>query len=716
MPPNRPNRFARSRIVAPLAGVVLLALVGQLVRAEEPTERGDLKTIRRRTLDPLLEPVEQGQVEALADALRPDGSWPQVDYADLGRSGWKTPRHLGNLLLLSRAYKSPKSDLCGDPALKRAVFAALDYWLRHDFQNPNWWWNQIGVPRSLWPTLLLLDGDISDAQRTKGLEILARARIGMTGQNLVWVTEITAMRGILLEDPELVAKAYRRIGEEIRLSTGEGIQPDLSFHQHGACLYSHGYGAAFVSDCSRIATRIAGTRLAFPAEKIELLSRLILDGHQWLGRGGACDYGAVGRQIARKGQTSRYLGAAAGNMLELPTGREAEFRALAARAVGEPAPALEGNRHFWRSDVMAHHRRGYYASARMFSRRIVNTDYPCNSEGLASHHIADGCNFIFRSGGEYTEIFPAWDWQKVPGTTVEQTPELAGPVRVQGLRGFVGGVSDGTYGLAAFDFARGTLTARKAWVFFDTEFVCLGAGITCTSDHPVVTTVNQCLLGGAVVVSDGEQTSQPDKGTHGLENPAWVYHDGIAYCFPEPSRVTLRNDVQRGSWWAINHQYSKDEVSREVFTLWIDHGRAPEGASYAYVVVPDTPLPAAADRPARSGVQILRNEPECQAVRHAGLKTTGIAFYEPGSVHVTEALAVGVDKPCLVLLRELPDKLAVSVSNPENQPLAVVVEVSGRFAGADVEVPAGGTTSRVTFQLPGGPNAGKSVTRTLLRS
>ena len=66
----------------------------------------------------------------------------------------------------------------------------------------------------------------------------------------------------------------------------------------------------------------------------------------------------------------------------------ADLRAVA----GQPqAPPLVGNRHFWRADFMAHHRPGYYASARMHSKRIASTDGPANSEGLLSHHLADGC-------------------------------------------------------------------------------------------------------------------------------------------------------------------------------------------------------------------------------------------------------------------------------------------------------------------------------------
>ena len=119
-------------------------------------------------------------------------------------------RHLSNVASLARAYRSPQSKLQGDETVRSAVLNSLEYWLSHDFQNPNWWWNQIGVPRSLLPVLLLMDKDLSNEQRSRAFTILRRAKIGMTGQNLVWVTEITAVRGILENDPKLVAAAYRR--------------------------------------------------------------------------------------------------------------------------------------------------------------------------------------------------------------------------------------------------------------------------------------------------------------------------------------------------------------------------------------------------------------------------------------------------------------------------------------------------------------------------
>lgn len=671
-------------------------------QSANPDLNHDLRIVRDRLLAPLYRVPDMGRVRQLLDALRSDGSWPSIDYQSQHRSGWRTSRHLGQVSELARACVSPDSPLRGDERLTRGVAASLDYWLVNDFQNPNWWHNQIGVPQSLAPILLLWDEHLTEAQRKKGIEILSRADLSMTGQNLVWLAEIVAARGILERNAERVAAAYGRISDEIRVTTEEGIQPDFSFHQHGACLYSHGYGAAFASDCSATAVLLSGTTFAFPPEKIDLLTRLILDGHQWLARGQTPDVGAIGRQTARANQSVSYLSRVAGNMLQLPTGREQEFEALELRTSGRPAPPLVGNRHFWRSDTMAHHRPGYYTSARMYSRRIVNTDGPSNGEGLRNHHIADGCNLLLRSGREYWNISPVWDWQKVPGTTVELTGQFAGSPRRRGETEFVGGVSDGTYGAAVFDLKRDRLAARKAWFFFDDQYVCLGAGITCDSTHPVITTVNQCLLQGPMLVSDGSTVRKLDRGAAELSRGGWVYHDQVAYVFPQAGSLHVRAEQQTGSWHLIASEQPDRPTSDDVFSLWLEHGTRPAGGTYAYVVVPGVPPPSAAADVQSPDVEILRNDAVLQAVRQVSLSLTGAVFYEPGTLKISDELTLEVDRACLALLHQAADEFTVTLANPRNAALEVTVNVVHQ-----------GNTYQQKIDLPEGLQAGSSVTRTV---
>ena len=135
-----------------------------------------------------------------------------------------------------------------------------------------------------------------------------------------------------------------------------------------------------------------------------------------------------------------------------------------------------------------------------------------NGEGKKSVHLSDGANYLYLTGGEYSNIFPAWDWTRIPGTTAIQGTYTGekNPIAVKGTTTFDGGVSDGAYGLAAMDLARGNLTARKALFFFDTSYVALGAGITLTDDteHAVATDVNQFALRGRLhqpVLRDGAE-------------------------------------------------------------------------------------------------------------------------------------------------------------------------------------------------------------------
>src|SRR5690606_16844154 len=107
---------------------------------------------------------------------------------------------------------------------------------------------------------------------------------------------------------------------------------------------------------------------------------------------------------------------------------------------------------------------------------------------------------------------------------------------------------------------------------------------------PVVTTLNQSLLNGNVVLSSGNKNTVLENGEKQYNNVDWIFHDGIGYVFPNPTLVELKNGTEKGSWWRISKQTStpKEEVTMDVFKLWIDHGKRPSDATYEYMVVPAT--------------------------------------------------------------------------------------------------------------------------------
>jgi chondroitin AC lyase len=686
-------------MVARSSYMLALALLAGASQAQTPRE--DLATIKTRMADLALRTaapadVARGYLETQAE----DGSWPDIDYASQSMATWPANGHVARLWAMAAAYRSTDSALHGDAALLAATLRGWDYWRAHDYLSPNWWHNRIGVPRMVYRMMLLLEAEMSPEQWADGVRVLERGELGLTGQNLMWVAEVTAARGCLVADASVTAEAFRRIAAETRLSEKEGIQADGCFRQHGLLLYSGGYGRGFASDCASFARLAHGTAFAFPPAAIDNLSLYLLDGEQWIVRGTQIDYSTSGRELVRRGYgNASGMLAACEDMIAIDPPRRAEYEAWAERLRSDPTaptPALVGNRHFWRGDLMSHHRAAYYTSVRVTSDRLRQTEV-VNDENLLGQHLADGVSYLYLTGAEYRDIFPVWDWQRLPGTTCEQTGDMSVQNGKPGERPFAGGVSDGTYGLAAMDFARGALTARKSWFLFDDAYVCLGAGITCTSDRPVITTLNQCLLTGEVRC--GTEAGPLAPGSRTLAGETWVHHGGVGYVLPEPADLELANQPVVGSWLRIA-PVPPGEVTADVFCLSLNHGVGVRDGRYAYTVVPGATAEQTAQFAVNPTVEVLANTPGLQACRSLASGVTGIAAYEAGAIDLPGLPHLVLSHPCLLLWRKDGDEALVTVSNPTNHP-------------ATVEVRVGEAVLR--YDLPGGMLAGNSVTRRFAR-
>jgi chondroitin AC lyase len=268
--------------------------------------------------------------------------------------------------------------------------------------------------------------------------------------------------------------------------------------------------------------------------------------------------------------------------------------------------------------------------------------------------------------------------------------------------------------MAAMDFAKWTLSARKAWFYFDDEVVCLGAAIGSNTANSVLTSMNQCLLDGVVTVKDSLGTRTVANGDHLMTSLQWAHHDGVGYVFPGLPNVRLKNQTQSNTWNYINDVYPAGEIdSQDVFSLWIDHGAYVSGGSYQYVVVPDVDA-SATDQYAHSlPILVLSNAASIQAVEQRDLHVIQAAFHSPGTVAGMGGVTVAVDQPCLVMVREIGADVALSVANPANQALNLDVDISRYLTGMGATWLPGSGVTRVAVSLPDGNDAGKSVTVSL---
>lgn len=666
------------------------------------------------------------RLDSLLAALKPDGSWPDINYADPARSRWQPGLHWDRLLLMTQAYRSANHPFYDRADVKTAIQTAIACWNRTKPVSDNYWWNAIGVPQKMGETLLLLADDLPADEQAQTLTLLKMAvrpdhyefNGTATGQNQIWLATIHLMSGLLERDSVSLRRAFGAMHDEIRVTTAEGIQPDWSFHQHGPLLYAGGYGMAFTRDLAKLIKLADGTPYAFPPTKTTLFSAYVLDGQQWMIRGRTFDHSATGREIARpqlaNSKVPGGLATWARMLTTLPIPRQPELRLFAERLAGEAVAPLVGNRHFWRSDFMAHHRLGYYSSVRLASVRTKGSESG-NGENGSGYYLGHGLHLLYRTGDEYKNIMPVWDWRHLPGHLCEQAPDPLPLIEwgngAYGNTSFVSGVSDGQYGLLAGDYQRGNVRAKRAWFHFDTEIVCLGAGLSCPTDYPLTQSLNQCHQNGAVFVADQTVTRKLAAGNHTLPNTRWVLHDSVAYVFPGTATVHVRNDIQTGAWRGINNSPAQsDQVLRlPVFSAWLDFGGRVRNGSYQYIIRPGV---SATDMGAyQNPIVILRNDSTMQAVRHTSLNIIQAAFYQSGTLtNALNGLTLSVDKPVLLMARPQPSGLNLTLANPENKPLTVQVRVDGRYTSNACTWSATRRTTTVSVALPTGDRAGQSAT------
>lgn len=650
----------------------------------------DIATIKKRFLYDLigdgLSEEEKNNIfeKALAHSqeIKPNGSWGNIDYKSKRVASWPSSAHLYNLKRMAQGYHFIDNQN-RKMLIKNKLLLGLRHWLEKDYQSANWYNQRLRIPLVLGIVSLLAYDSLTKKENLKILNLLKkRSALGQkasveTGANLLMFARNNILCGILDNSPKRIKNAINSAMREVKVTNGEGLQSDNSFHQHGPCLHITAYGNDFSYNVSKMIWLASGTQFEVPKNKSKLQSDFILKGQRWFFRGSNADYMCEGRSIIRtkKGYSANLkLIKASQFMAMVDPSQKILFTDFALSLKGDTnkGATFTGNKMFWDSAMMVHRRKGFYISVKMLAHDMFTADRT-NFESNKAHHLSDGAMCIMRSGKEYRNIFPLWKWRFIPGTTVEAgTPKLIwNTIRTLGAKHFVGGVTNTKNGVATMNFARGTqdgdktgwhgqrrinknkisISAKKSWFFFDDEIICLGAGITGKSGKPVTTTINQSYLKGTPKTSKENDTIK------------WIHHDGIGYYLHDKQKVSIKTDKQSGSWFDISISGKKDKISGEIFRLWIDHGKSPVNKSYAYSILPS--ITSKEMNSYKSTIKILQNSKAIQAVESFDKKLIGIVFHKPGNIVLSSKLNISSNEACIVLLEMVDNKnMKIFLSRP----------------------------------------------------
>ncbi|MFD2037172.1 polysaccharide lyase family 8 super-sandwich domain-containing protein [Belliella marina] len=678
----------------------------------------DFQTIMDRVFDNYQSSPTTTNLDAnvanLLSGLQADGYWNDISYTDQSQTNWSPDTHIKRIGVLTKAYTRNSSSYFEDNDLHSKIISAMVYWtnLNPEPSSSNWWYRSISVPLEVGRILISMrksNVGISSQLETAMISWMLKSvpittSPGKDGSNLTDICQHFIMRACLLEDGDLLNYAVTQSSNSIFITTGEGIQRDNSFRAHGPQLYVYGYGREYLSGIRNIAVNTTGTAYAISAEKIAIISDFTRNGFIKTSRGAFADYNAFGRGISRVNATRSDVG-----LIEQVRNFDLEIHEdeydLAIQAMRGQLPlnvaVSPGNTHYWRSDYSVHHRPAYMFSVNSVSTRTVKTEMG-NGENIKGHYLTEGSNFIAVDGDEYFNIFPVWEWNKIPGTTIpesESYPSRTAWGNNPGKTSFVGGVSDGIYGASTFHLDDYQSKAKKSWFFFDEEVVALGAGIQSNASQNLNTTVNQTLLKGSVSISSNQQEQSLTQGSHQFPNGLdWVWHSKVGYLFPEGSNIKISNQTQTGSWSSINQTQSSASVNEEVFKLWIDHGINPNQAKYAYIVVPGLESPSQMGNYDAQNINILSNTDSIQAVQHLGLNITQVVFHKAGVLEFG-GFAVKSNHPCILLLKSISPEAVQIVASDPTQTLQSGLRIGFKFPGT--------TSFRMSeIALPTGDNAG----------
>lgn len=592
-------------------------------------------------------PVDEAPIVIKDDLLeidrliQKDGTFKNVDYQDKSRSNWKALKHLDYCRMLAIALHVFPSDVLEKSHAHTNCLKSLYWWLENKPRNGNWWNHDVYESQMLGNIGILLHGkDCLTADMQKAIvEHTKSIKPDKTGQNLMWMSWNTLLAGLLGNDASRIDHAITTLSKTIVISPPgkEGIQIDMSFQQHGPQLYQGNYGRHYLHSASKFTRFVHGTTWEDKA-KTRLLERYLLDGTRWMCWGSLLDYSVWSRQISYydrlQGADLLYV---CDHMLQSGAQRTAEISEFSKSLITTPDQGKErnneisGTRAFPLSDYAVHRSKSFLTTVRMSSTRTVIGEIT-NGDNLKGAYLSNGAMFTYKTGHEYDGIFPCWDWGCIPGTTTERDHQ---PKNWSGKKGGSPFASAMDAGVAAMTINQFGLTANKSWFFLPGRIVCLGSDISGGEKNGnIVTTIEQSLL----------SKTAPSKITSKKVNG--IIHDKTLYLSDNTGKMTLEAGKRKGSWKDIRSNSPGDTVEKNVFLLFIDHGKNPVNGLYAYQVFP-------AFTQARPDIDSLWNK--TSVIRHdktvhaiASEQGFMAVFYTPDTLILPDGKKITVKEPCLL--------------------------------------------------------------------
>lgn len=681
-----------------------------------------------------------------------------------------------NIEKIAEAMKNPKTTLKTDEN-KLKIKDALDWMHKNVYgKNPsqkvdaltknrkgqttpknnslNWWDYEIGTPRALTNTLLLMDDMLTKDEMKNYSKPISTyspfsdkilSSVGESedakGGNLVDISKVKLLESIIEEDKDMMKKSidsFNTVFTYVQNSaTGKernGFYKDGSYIDHQDVPYTGAYGVVLLEGISQMMPMIKETPFNDKSQNNTTLKSWIDEGFMPLIYKGEMMDLSRGRAISRENETSHTASATVMKSLlrlsdAMDESTKAKYKQIVKTSVKSDSTYGQNDTLSSYSDISKmkslmedstlstndltqqlkiyndmdrvtyHNKELDFAFGLSMTSKNVARYESINNENLKGWHTGAGMSYLYNSDVKHyrDNFWATTDMKRLAGTTTLENEEPKGTDVKKSSKTFVGGTKfDDQHASIGMDFENQdkTLTAKKSYFILNDKIVFLGTGIKSTdSSKNPVTTIENRKANGYTLYTDDKQTTNSVflESTNKPKN-------NIGYHFLNKPKITVTKESHTGNWKEINKSQKDTQKTDEYYEVTQKHSDKDD--KYGYVLYPGITKDNFKSK--ASQVTIIQQDDDFHVAKDNESVWAGVNYSDSAKTFDINGTKVEVKGKGMFILKKKDDKTyECSFYNPESTNTASDIESKISMTGYSITNKNASTTneSGVRFEL-----------------
>lgn len=572
----------------------------------------------------------------------------------------------------------------------------------------NWWDYEIGSPKALTNTLILMDNELTFEEKKtyvapiktyvpKSDEILAS--IGKperaTGGNLVDISKVKLTESIIVEDKNLMKSsidAFNNVFVYVKDNASgkerNGFFKDGSYIDHQDVPYTGAYGVILLEGVSQLLPIIKATPYKVNDEHIQVLDQWIDQAFIPLFHKGELMDFVRGRAVSREAETSHSTAVTVIKSLlrisEAMNNQELKYkyRQFIKTSVLSDKSYSQNDHLTSYADIhkmkyliddasitvknkaqqlkiydgmkrMVYHNPNlnFTLGLSLTSKGVARYE-SINNENLKGWHTGAGMYYLYNNDVQHyrDHYWPTVNMKHLAGTTT-LNDEPTGNKKSE--KTFVGGAKlNDKFASIGMDFEnqQQTLSAKKSWFILDDKIVFVGSGI---NNNDAQTTIENRKAKGYTLYNDDHVLENvQNKETKSLFLETQDKQNNIGYHFIKPTNLNIDKIERTGKWRDINQGQSDKEYKQSYYEISQPHTHV--NHQYAYVLYPGIERSEFNNK--KNDVSMVKLENQFHVVKDNVNHVWGIVNYEnqPQTFEI-DGTKINIKAKCIFVLKKQDD-------------------------------------------------------------